>query len=73
MANTALAALKYTPTENYDLDTTATVVVTDADGESTSDSITLDLSPTNESPLYPIWIKRCHLQKMIVLQTSQIS
>ena len=33
------------------MDTTATVVVTDADGESTTDDITLDLNPTNENPI----------------------
>ena len=38
------------PLQDYDLDASAEIVITDADNASISDTITLDLSPDNEAP-----------------------
>ena len=50
LANAALADIAFLPTANYDVDTTAEVVVTDADGASINENNTLTNDPVNDIP-----------------------
>jgi len=48
--NTALSSVSFEPYANWDLDTTATVVVEDAAGEAVRGTIDFDVTPINDAP-----------------------
>ena len=49
-ATTALAAMAFEPSANQDLDITADVSITDADGEEITGTLTFDVTPVNDAP-----------------------